>query len=94
MHIVYYTTSKTRCRLFICLLIIFMCCCFVFVWHIQGLPGRLRFRAFLKGKVIVLDPGHGGYDPGVMKNGIEEKEIVLKIAFKLRDYLQAAGALW
>ncbi|NLP37394.1 MAG: N-acetylmuramoyl-L-alanine amidase CwlD [Firmicutes bacterium] len=46
----------------------------------------------LKGKVIVLDPGHGGYDPGVMKNGIEEKEIVLKIAFKLRDYLQAAGA--
>lgn len=47
----------------------------------------------LFGQVIVLDPGHGGPDPGaVSENGILEKEIALSIALKLRDYLQQTGA--
>ncbi|MCR3921159.1 MAG: N-acetylmuramoyl-L-alanine amidase [Firmicutes bacterium] len=46
----------------------------------------------LAGKTIVLDPGHGGYDPGVMNNNVEEKNIVLEISLHLRDYLQAGGA--
>jgi N-acetylmuramoyl-L-alanine amidase len=48
----------------------------------------------LTGKVIVVDPGHGGPDGGaVSRDGLVEKEIALRIALYLRDYLQEAGAL-
>jgi N-acetylmuramoyl-L-alanine amidase len=48
----------------------------------------------LSGKVIVLDPGHGGPDGGAEgSDGTQEKEITLKICEYLRDYLQEAGAL-
>src|SRR5690554_5757099 len=48
----------------------------------------------LSGHVIVLDPGHGGIDGGASsESGALEKDITLKISFKLRDYLQQAGAL-
>ena len=29
--------------------------------------------AYLADKTIVLDPGHSGYDPGVMANNVEKK---------------------
>ncbi len=29
---------------------------------------------------VVLDPGHGGFDPGATKNGVYEKNVVLAIA--------------
>lgn len=48
----------------------------------------------LSGRVIVLDPGHGGPDGGaVSKDGVVEKDVALNIALHLRDYLQEAGAL-
>ena len=34
---------------------------------------------------IFIDPGHGGNDPGGVGNGLKEKDVVLKIAKKLRD---------
>ena len=37
---------------------------------------------------IVIDPGHGGKDPGALGHrGSEEKDITLKVALKLRDLL-------
>ncbi|HSL02610.1 MAG TPA: N-acetylmuramoyl-L-alanine amidase [Nitrospiraceae bacterium] len=37
---------------------------------------------------IVIDPGHGGKDPGARgQHGTEEKDITLKVALKLRDLL-------
>jgi N-acetylmuramoyl-L-alanine amidase len=39
-------------------------------------------------KVVVLDPGHGGKDPGGQGNGIAEKDIVLKIALATKKYLE------
>ncbi|HWL12123.1 MAG TPA: N-acetylmuramoyl-L-alanine amidase, partial [Ureibacillus sp.] len=42
-------------------------------------------------KIIVLDPGHGGKDPGAVANGLREKDIVLSVGLYLRDYLKAAG---
>ncbi|UOQ44571.1 N-acetylmuramoyl-L-alanine amidase CwlD [Halobacillus salinarum] len=48
----------------------------------------------LSGKVIVIDPGHGGPDGGAVgKDGTEEKDITLQISNYLQDYLQEAGAL-
>jgi N-acetylmuramoyl-L-alanine amidase len=44
-----------------------------------------------KKKVIVIDPGHGGHDPGAMANGLKEKDINLKVALKLKNYLEKDG---
>ena len=39
-------------------------------------------------KRIVIDPGHGGHDPGAVGlHGLYEKDVVLDIALKLRDVL-------
>ncbi len=41
-------------------------------------------------KVIVLDPGHGGKDPGAEgANGLQEKHIVLSIAQKLKARIES-----
>lgn len=38
---------------------------------------------------IVVDPGHGGHDPGAVgPDGIQEKDVVLAIGLKLRDLLR------
>lgn len=37
---------------------------------------------------IVIDPGHGGKDPGAQAYGIKEKDIVLDVAKKLGGYLE------
>jgi N-acetylmuramoyl-L-alanine amidase len=43
-------------------------------------------------KKIVIDPGHGGHDPGAIgPNGIMEKNITLKIGTMLADKLRAMG---
>ncbi|QPC48070.1 N-acetylmuramoyl-L-alanine amidase CwlD [Mangrovibacillus cuniculi] len=47
----------------------------------------------LSGKIIYLDPGHGGVDGGAGKVGALEKDIALEVSLKLRDYLQEQGAL-
>lgn len=42
--------------------------------------------------VVLIDPGHGGYDPGkVSPDGVNEKDINLAISQKLRGALTAAG---
>lgn len=40
-------------------------------------------------KKIVIDPGHGGKDPGAMAFGMKEKDIVLDIAKRLAPVLQS-----
>jgi N-acetylmuramoyl-L-alanine amidase len=47
----------------------------------------------LSGRVIILDPGHGGPDGGAEADGVIEKDIALTVAKKLRDYLQQQGAM-
>lgn len=38
---------------------------------------------------IVIDPGHGGSDPGASGNGLVEKEVVLDLAIRIRGHLLA-----
>lgn len=41
---------------------------------------------------IVIDPGHGGFDPGkVGVNNVPEKDVNLQIAGLVRDFLEASG---
>jgi len=40
---------------------------------------------------IVLDPGHGGKDPGAGHNGCTEKDIVLSVALMAADMMRASG---
>jgi N-acetylmuramoyl-L-alanine amidase len=42
----------------------------------------------LKVRTIVIDPGHGGKDPGCNYSGLKEKDIVLDIAKELKTLLQ------
>ena len=42
--------------------------------------------------IIVIDPGHGGHDPGAIgPGGLMEKDVVLDIALKVRDILSKTG---
>jgi len=41
--------------------------------------------------VVVVDPGHGGIDPGTNPNGVPEKEVVLAFAKVLKTKLAATG---
>jgi N-acetylmuramoyl-L-alanine amidase len=42
-------------------------------------------------RTVVIDPGHGGKDPGALGKDIYEKEVVLSVGTKLRDKLRKAG---
>ncbi len=44
-----------------------------------------------KKKVVVIDAGHGGKDPGAMAHGYQEKTIALSIATKLASELKKQG---
>ena len=37
---------------------------------------------------LYLDPGHGGQDPGAQGHGLDEKDVTLAIALKIRSILQ------
>lgn len=37
---------------------------------------------------IVIDPGHGGRDPGAVANGVREKEVTLAVSRKLGDLIE------
>ena len=54
------------------------------------------FRVFallpLSGKLILIDIGHGGKDPGTISNGILEKDLNLAIGKKLETELVKKGA--
>ena len=60
---------------------------FLALYSHYGLPAFSNIRSE---KVIVIDVGHGGTDPGkVSTNGVKEKDVNLQIALYLKDYLIA-----
>ncbi|MGF1990236.1 MAG: N-acetylmuramoyl-L-alanine amidase [Nostoc sp. ZfuVER08] len=56
-------------------------------------PPKQPQRPFTNGKVVVLiDPGHGGKDPGAVGlGGLREKDIILPIGKKIAQILQQNG---
>ncbi len=54
-----------------------------------GAPGNFDRRPVRR---VVIDPGHGGKDPGARASGgVLEKDVVLRIGRDLRDGLKRAG---
>ena len=70
------------------ILCMFLFCAFT-VGYVQAGTNNLD----LLGKVIYLDPGHGGIDPGAIYKDIEEADINLKIAKKTQKILEQKGAI-
>jgi N-acetylmuramoyl-L-alanine amidase len=54
-----------------------------FAPEVRPAPGGVR--------VVVLDPGHGGGDPGVRAGGLVEKDLALALARLTRDALERRG---
>ncbi|MGV8096657.1 MAG: N-acetylmuramoyl-L-alanine amidase [Mangrovibacterium sp.] len=52
--------------------------------------GHAAFAEKAPGKTftVVIDPGHGGQDPGAVYKNIREKDIVLRLALKLGSYIR------
>ena len=42
-------------------------------------------------RIVVIDPGHGGIDPGAVVASIAEKSVVLAFGLKLKEQLEAQG---
>ncbi len=53
----------------------------------------VKFRdSYRKVREVILDPGHGGKDPGAMsKRGTREKDIVLDISRRVKQLLEQRG---
>lgn len=51
------------------------------------------FSSSVKNRVIVIDPGHGGADPGAQNSGLKEKDINLDISIRLRKILESKGCI-
>ena len=61
--------------------------------NVEELSGEVEFSPGVKGKKIVIDPGHGGEDSGAIgPSGTTEKSITLQIAKEVEKMLKEAGA--
>ena len=51
-------------------------------------PSAQQIAAYRKSNnIIVIDPGHGGWHSGAGGNGLQEKNVTMEIALKLKDKL-------
>lgn len=60
------------------------------VFHQQQMA-KEAVSAPLEGKVIVIDPGHGGFDAGASANDVTEKDINLAVALRLKACVEQGG---
>lgn len=77
-----------RRSLFLSILIFFIC-----FFATSFIYGRIREIILpVAGQVVIIDPGHGGRDPGAVgKSGKLEKDINLSISKKLKKQLEHSG---
>ncbi len=66
---------------------------FIFMYGLLSIKALKEESIPLLGKIIYLDPGHGGLDGGAQYKDIYEKDINLKISLKLQEMLLKEGAI-
>jgi N-acetylmuramoyl-L-alanine amidase len=64
--------------------LIFLFIVFAVFVHRFSYAGHAHGKAF----TVVIDAGHGGQDPGASYKNIREKDLVLRLALKLGDYIK------
>lgn len=55
---------------------------------VLNVSGSERPRSGTKVSVVVIDPGHGGKDPGTHGKSLREKEVALQISLRLGNYIE------
>lgn len=72
-----------------------LCCLSIFIFEVKKNSQNVMSYMPATNKVIMLDAGHGGIDPGALNEDkdILEKDINLQITLKLRELLEASGCL-
>ena len=89
MRIIYISTKLLYTIL---LLVIFLLVCIIIYYREYHKVEEIYLP--ITNKIIGIDPGHGGVDPGaVSKNGVKEDEINLKIALKLKRFIEHSGGI-
>ena len=71
--------------------VLLLCLFLILLFGLDRVDAKLNTLP-LKNKVIYLDPGHGGKDPGAMYKSIMEKNINLEISNNLKKILEKNGA--
>lgn len=61
--------------------------------HLREHEALFRSGPALTGKTVIVDPGHGGGDPGCVGFGLTEAEVCYDLAARLEGRLAAAGAV-
>lgn len=78
----------TQKKYILLVLVLFIVCMLTF-YKVDA----IHYDLPLFGRVIFVDPGHGGRDPGTSYGNILEKDIVLDISKELRKQLESKGAI-
>ncbi|PKM51335.1 MAG: hypothetical protein CVV02_06945 [Firmicutes bacterium HGW-Firmicutes-7] len=69
----------------------------VYVYRLEADNENLYIKAYkpkeIYSKIVVIDTGHGGKDPGASANGYYEKDLNLAITHYLKEYLDADSSI-
>lgn len=72
-----------------------LCFLAIFIFEVKKNSQDVLTYMPVTNKVILLDAGHGGIDPGALSDdeSVEEKDINLQITLKLTELLESSGCL-
>ena len=83
----YITFHKDR------ILVVFFLGIIVFgLWQAAAVESVPAMSMPVSQRVVLIDAGHGAFDPGKVAGRIEEKDINLAISLRLQEFLETGGA--
>ena len=72
--------------------VLFIIMFIVLLMSLQFVDAKIKPKMTLTGKIITIDPGHGGRDAGTSYGKIYEKDLNLAISKVLKNVLEEKGA--